>query len=132
MKNNVLICWAVFLDLLDDATRAVSESLGKIAFILQIAVPVLISITDTTTPEKIAISAGWVCMAIYLRRLDVHINRKDVSGFPLPPCVLTRVDKAGFVEMIEGREETAIIYLSELEEYIERKNLSTVDLYRKV
>lgn len=41
---------------------------------------------------------------------------------PLPPYRLTDTDSNGFVEIISGREEVAVIYLSDIEEYIDEMN----------
>lgn len=130
MKQNIY--WQVLLELVDDMEKALSESIGKIAIVLQILIPVLIGIADATTWERIALSAGWTFIVVYMKRADLKLNRKEKGGFPLPPCKLTKTDKNGFVDIVEGMEEIAIIYLSDLEEYIERKNLFSIDLHAKV
>lgn len=118
MKQNVYI--RSLIELTRDILNGIAESTGKIAVLLQILFPVIITMTNTTLLQKAAISCVWAFLVTYLGIVDRKINRRKKNGMPLPPCKLTTTDKAGFVEIIEGRTEAAIIYLSDIEDWIEK------------
>lgn len=118
MKHNVYM--NVFVEMFENFYKGVRQDLGKIAVLLQIAFPLLVCVSDATMLQKALMVCAWVFIVSYLRKLDMRLNRRSDGGFPMPPCKLTKVDRNGFVEVVEGKTEAAIIYLSDVEEYLEK------------
>lgn len=116
----------MFIDALYDLTRdiigMIAKSLGLIVFVIQALFPVVISCMKLSNGQKIICSVWYVLILMYIRNVSRIKNKKTESGMPLPPYKLTDTDSNGFVEIISGREEVAIIYLSDIEEYIDEMN----------
>lgn len=122
MKNKVTnsVYVMVFCEQIAAVLKGIKESIGKISVVLQILIPVILSVYCTGISQKIVAATVIVYVTCYLKILDCRINRKRKDGFPLPPCQLTETDKDGFVEIKEGCLEAAIIYLSDVEDYIKK------------
>lgn len=121
---NVLECIGeITASMMEDVGKTVKEELGKVAVLLQIAIPVLLSINDFSMVEKIVLSCGWVFIVSFLKRMDNKLNNKFMDGFPLPPCKMIDTESKEFLQIVQGNEEEAVIYLDELERYLKRRGL---------
>lgn len=125
------IYWSALMELSDLIATGVMESIGKIAVLVQIVFPLIIAISEVTLSQKFLMSCVWVYLVAYMKIVDRRVNRKKKDGFPLPPCQLTTTDKEGFVEIVEGRQEAAIIYLSDVEEWIRKRDKFYKQIDRK-
>lgn len=121
------------MEVMENIGETFRQSIGGLTLLVQIIFPLLIASMDATTFQKLLVSTVWIYLTTYLVALDRRLNRRDKDGFPLPPCELTKTDKNGFVEITEGHIEDAVIYLSDIEDYIKRKRKGhkPVDMYRK-
>lgn len=101
----------------------VVEELGKIAVIMQIAVPVIIAKTGSSMIEMILISCGLTMAVKYIKEVGYKLNHVTEQGFPVPVKRFTNVDQNGFIDIKEEDTQEAILYLCDVEDYLKRKGL---------
>lgn len=123
VEEFVVLLGEVAGGMIADGAKAVKEGLGKIAVLLQIVFPVVLLMVGFEVLDALVLSAVWCFVVACIKRLDARINNRIIDGLPLPPCRLTEGDGTAFISLAEGHEEEAIIYLSELEQYLKRRNL---------
>lgn len=134
MKTEGLVAWVdACVDWYESVFDGIRRGLGVLIVFIQIGVPVLIANSATSTFEKLFLSAMWMLLLHYLKCVDRRLNHREKTGLPVPPCRLTSVNERGIVELNDGCVEIAIVYLSELEAYLSKRNRrkSEIDLYRK-
>jgi hypothetical protein len=110
------------IEMFGEAYAEIKKNIGKIVLLLQILIPVYLAKTCEGIFEMLYLSCIWVFILALLRRIDWRVNRKNKDGLPLPPCRLTEANE-DMVYLIPDREEEAVIYLNELEEYLKRRKL---------
>lgn len=113
----------VFIELLTTLKYAVIEELGKIAIIVQIAVPVLFMYLGFTIPQMLIAMIVLSVITKYIKEVGYKLNNVSERGFPIPMHRYTIVDDNGFIHIKDEDMQEAILYLCDVENYLRNKGL---------
>lgn len=122
-KRIMDILLSTLLELLLDIKYGFIESLDKIAIVIQVLIPVILSRMDCGVVIILIVSILFTLFVRYIKEVSYKINNVTERGFPVPSKRYTNVDENGFVGVEEDLTQEAILYLFEVEEYIKRKGL---------
>lgn len=122
-KRIMDILLSTLLELLLDIKYEFIESLDKIAIVIQVLIPVILSRMDCGIVIILILSILFVLSVRYIKEVSYKINNVTDRGFPVPSKRYTNVDENGFIGVEEDLTQEAILYLFEVEEYIKRKGL---------
>ena len=122
-KRVIDILLSTLLELLLDIKYGFIESLDKIAIVIQVLIPVILSRMDCGIVIILIISILFTLSVRYIKEVSYKINNVTERGFPVPSKRYTNVDENGFIGVEEDLMQEAILYLFEIEEYIKRKGL---------
>lgn len=117
------ILLSTLLELLLDIKYGFIESLDKIAVVIQVLIPVILSRMDCGIVIILIVSVLFTLFARYIKEVSYKINNVTERGFPVPSRRYTNVDENGFIGVEEDLTQEAILYLFEVEEYIKKKGL---------
>lgn len=121
-KQNV---WVVLLQTLAELFAALKygiiEELDKIAIVIQILIPIVITKMDLSTSEMLFVSLGLVVLVKYIKEVGYKLNHVTERGFPIPTQRYTEVDENGFIGIKETETQEAILYLHDVEDYLKSK-----------
>lgn len=112
---------SVLLEMLSGYKKMIIHELDKIAAIIQILIPVIISQFNIGFYEKIALACILLFCVSLIKRLHSKMTHKVGDGIPVPVKRITHVDGHGFAEIKEDDMQYALLYLVELENYLEEK-----------
>ena len=122
-KRIMDILLRTLLELLLDIKYGFIESLDKIAIVVQVLIPVILSRMDCGIVIILILSILFTLSVKYIKEVSYKINNVTERGFPVPSRRYTNVDENGFIGVEEDLTQEAILYLFEVEEYIKRKGL---------
>lgn len=122
-KRIMDILLRTLLELLLDIKYGFIESLDKIAIVVQVLIPVILSRMDCGIVIILILSILFTLSVKYIKEVSYKINNVTERGFPVPSKRYTNVDENGFIGVEEDLTQEAILYLFEVEEYIKRKGL---------
>lgn len=122
-KRIMDILLSTLLELLLDIKYGFIESLDKIAIVIQVLIPVILSRVDCGIVIILIVSILFTLSVRYIKEVSYKINNVTERGFPVPSKRYTNVDENGFIGVEEDLMQEAILYLFEVEEYIKRKGL---------
>lgn len=122
-KRIMDILLRTLLELLLDIKYGFIESLDKIAIVVQVLIPVILSRMDCGIVIILIVSILFTLSVKYIKEVSYKINNVTERGFPVPSKRYTNVDENGFIGVEEDLTQEAILYLFEVEEYIKRKGL---------
>lgn len=122
-KRIMDILLSTLLELLLDIKYGFIESLDKIAIVVQVLIPVILSRMDCGIVIILILSILFTLSVKYIKEVSYKINNVTERGFPVPSKRYTNVDENGFIGVEEDLTQEAILYLFEVEEYIKRKGL---------
>ena len=122
-KRIMDILLSTLLELLLDIKYEFIESLDKIAIVIQVLIPVILSRVDCGIVIILIVSILFTLSVRYIKEVSYKINNVTDRGFPVPSKRYTNVDENGFIGVEEDLMQEAILYLFEIEEYIKRKGL---------
>lgn len=109
------------VELLSALKYGLIEELDKVAVILQILIPVLISGTGLGFIQMLIVSCVLVAIVKYIREVGYKLNHVTERGFPIPPQRFTERDEQGFISIREDETQEAILYLCDVEDYLKGK-----------
>lgn len=99
------------------------EELGKIAVIIQIMLPAVFCFAGLQWYAVLILCALLWIMTKYISELSYKLNNITQKGIPVPEKRYTKVGEDGEISLEEVDAEEAILYLCEIEDYLEMKGL---------
>lgn len=124
-KNKELLVLLIktLIEVLSEVKHSIIEELGKIAVIIQILIPVLISRLQFGILGQIVVSCLLLFVVKIIKELDYKINNTTDRGLPVPKESYIDRNKSGLIRLKEGMEHEAILYLDDVEEFLRSKGL---------
>lgn len=130
MKRFIRITREIVTDVLQDISYFTTHNLRSFARLLNLILPyVMYVIGQKVCMERGQIAAGGelfipiiVCMVIYYIRSYANKIGKGIT-IPVPDKRFTQVDEDGEVSIENKRVQELILYLADLEDWLERKGL---------
>lgn len=99
------------------------KNLSKIATMIQIIIPVALSMCAIPIAGKVVLSCLFLFVCRVVREVSDKINHRCFDGLPVPRERFTHVDTNGFTEFTCDSMQDVLMYMTELEEYFEAKGL---------
>lgn len=124
-KNKELLVLLIktLIEVLSEVKHSIIEELGKIAVIIQILIPVLISRLQIGILGQIVVSCLLLFVVKIIKELDYKINNTTDRGLPVPKESYIDRNRSGLIRLKEGMEHEAILYLDDVEEFLRSKGL---------
>lgn len=124
-KNKELFVLLIktLIEVLSEVKYSIIEELGKIAVIIQILIPVLISRLHVGILGQIIVSCLLLFVVKIIKELDYKINNTTDRGLPVPKESYIDRNRSGLIRLKEGMEHEAILYLDDVEEFLRSKGL---------
>lgn len=124
-KNKELFVLLIktLIEVLSEVKYSIIEELGKIAVIIQILIPVLISRLQIGILGQIVVSCLLLFVVKIIKELDYKINNTTDRGLPVPKESYIDRNRSGLIRLKEGMEHEAILYLDDVEEFLRSKGL---------
>lgn len=124
-KNKELFVLLIktLIEVLSEVKHSIVEELGKIAVIIQILIPVLISRLQIGILGQIVVSCLLLFVVKIIKELDYKINNTTDRGLPVPKESYIDRNRSGLIRLKEGMEHEAILYLDDVEEFLRSKGL---------
>lgn len=115
-------------EIMSQILYSVKKGLNEISVVMEILAPVIISASCKSIVEMLICSLVFVFIIGYIRALGRNLNGTLESGMPVPKKKFVSADKNGFVSFNDNIAQEAILYLYELQEYLEKKGKKISDL----
>ena len=124
-KNKELFVLLIktLIEVLSEVKHSIIEELGKIAVIIQILIPVLISRLQIGILGQIVVSCLLLFVVKIIKEMDYKINNTTDRGLPVPKESYIDRNRSGLIRLKEGMEHEAILYLDDVEEFLRSKGL---------
>lgn len=114
--------WTVLLEMLYSFKYNVVKELDKIAVIIEIAIPVVLSQLYVDITKLIIVSIVMTVIVHYITKVGQKLNNETYGDLPLPRYRMTKIDSDGFVSMIDQDDmQELILYMNEVEQYLTKK-----------
>lgn len=126
-KKNVNISilralWIVLCEMLYSFKYNVVKELDKIAVIIEIAIPVVLSQIYADITKLIIVSIVMTVIVHYITKVGQKLNNETYGDLPLPRYRMTKIDSDGFVSLIDQDDmQELILYMNEVEQYLTKK-----------
>lgn len=126
-KKNVNISvlkalWTVLLEMLYSFKYNVVKELDKIAVIIEVAIPVVLSKMYADITKLIIVSIVMTVIVHYITKVGQKLNNETYGDLPLPRYRMTKIDSDGFVSMIDQDDlQELVLYMHEVEQYLTKK-----------
>lgn len=122
-KELFMLLIKTLIEVLSEVKHSIVEELGKIAVIIQILIPVLISRIQIGILGQIIVSCLLLFVVKIIKELDYKINNTTDRGLPVPKESYIDRNRSGLIRLKEGMEHEAILYLDDVEEFLRSKGL---------
>lgn len=99
------------------------KELGKIAVIIQIVVPVVLSVMSLHVISVVILVSVFLFITEYVKKVSYKLNNVTEQGIPIPPHRLTEKDDYGVIKLKEEEVQEAILYLYDIEEYFNSRGI---------
>lgn len=114
--------WTVLLEMLYSFKYNVVKELDKIAVIIEIAIPVVLSQLYADVTELIIVSIVMTVIVHYITKVGQKLNNETYGDLPLPRYRMTKIDSDGFVSLIDQDDlQELVLYMHEVEQYLTKK-----------
>lgn len=114
--------WTVLLEMLYSFRYNVVKELDKIAVIIEIAIPVVLSQIYADITKLIIVSIVMTVIVHYITKVGQKLNNETYGDLPLPRYRMTKIDSDGFVSLIDQDDiQELILYMNEVEQYLTKK-----------
>lgn len=114
--------WTVLLEMLYSFKYNVVKELDKIAVIIEIAIPVVLSQIYADITKLIIVSIVMTVIVHYITKVGKKLNNETYGDLPLPRYRMTKIDSEGFVSLIDQDDmQELILYMNEVEQYLTKK-----------
>jgi hypothetical protein len=114
--------WTVLLEMLYSFKYNVVKELDKIAVIIEIAIPVVLSQIYADITKLIIVSIVMTVIVHYITKVGQKLNNETYGDLPLPRYRMTKIDSDGFVSLIDQDDlQELVLYMHEVEQYLTKK-----------
>ena len=114
--------WIVLCEMLSTFRYNVVKELDKIAVIIEIAIPVVLSQIYADITKLIIVSIVMTVIVHYITNVGQKLNNETYGDLPLPRYRMTKIDSDGFVSLIDQDDmQELILYMNEVEQYLTKK-----------
>lgn len=114
--------WTVLLEMLYSFKYNVVKELDKIAVIIEIAIPVVLSQIYADITKLIIVSIVMTVIVHYITKVWQKLNNETYGDLPLPRYRMTKIDSDGFVSLIDQDDlQELVLYMHEVEQYLTKK-----------
>ena len=114
--------WIVLCEMLYSFKYNVVKELDKIAVIIEIAIPVVLSQIYADITKLIIVSIVMTVIVHYITKVGKKLNNETYGDLPLPRYRMTKIDSEGFVSLIDQDDlQELILYMNEVEQYLTKK-----------
>ena len=114
--------WIVLCEMLYSFRYNVVKELDKIAVIIEIAIPVVLSQIYADITKLIIVSIVMTVIVHYITKVGQKLNNETYGDLPLPRYRMTKIDSDGFVSLIDQDDmQELILYMNEVEQYLTKK-----------
>lgn len=114
--------WIVLCEMLYSFKYNVVKELNKIAVIIEIAIPVVLSQIYADITKLIIVSIVMTVIVHYITKVGKKLNNETYGDLPLPRYRMTKIDSEGFVSLIDQDDmQELILYMNEVEQYLTKK-----------
>lgn len=114
--------WIVLCEMLSTFKYNVVKELDKIAVIIEIAIPVILSQMYADTTKLVIVSIIMTIIVHYITKVGQKLNNETYGDLPLPRYRMTKIDSDGFVSLIDQDDmQELVLYMNEIEQYLTKK-----------
>lgn len=114
--------WIVLCEMLYSFKYNVVKELDKIAVIIEIVIPVVLSQIYADITKLIIVSIVMTVIVHYITKVGKKLNNETYGDLPLPRYRMTKIDSDGFVSLIDQDDmQELILYMNEVEQYLTKK-----------
>lgn len=114
--------WTVLLEMLYSFKYNIVKELDKIAVIIEIAIPVVLSQIYADITKLIIVSIVMTVIVHYITKVGQKLNNETYGDLPLPRYRMTKIDSDGFVSLIDQDDlQELVLYMHEVEQYLTKK-----------
>lgn len=114
--------WIVLCEMLYSFRYNVVKELDKIAVIIEVAIPVVLSQMYADITKLIIVSIIMTIIVHYITKVGQKLNNETYGDLPLPRYRMTKIDSEGFVSLIDQDDmQELILYMNEVEQYLTKK-----------
>lgn len=114
--------WIVLCEMLYSFKYNVVKELDKIAVIIEIAIPVVLSQIYADITKLIIVSIVMTVIVHYITKVGKKLNNETYGDLPLPRYRMTKIDSDGFVSLIDQDDlQELVLYMHEVEQYLTKK-----------
>ena len=108
-------------EMYNNAKYALIHELNKIAIFIQIIIPLILLKMNKNMIVLFIVSCVLTAFIYYIKEVGYKLNHTNERGFPVPVERFTKIDNNGFVYIPENMTQNAILYLSDIEDYLESR-----------
>lgn len=121
-KDNVFyVLIQTMIELFTTFKYSLIEELDKLAVAIQILIPVVIAMNNSSIIKMLLVSCILVVIVKYIKEVGYKLNHVTERGFPIPLKRYTSRDENGFIGINEEEMQEAILYLCDVEDYLKSK-----------
>lgn len=99
------------------------KELGHLSTIFLLIVPLLIVCITSDKRVMLILSCVFVLCSHFVKEVGYKLNGETNRGVPIPPLRFTEKDENGIIHINSDYQQEAIVYLCNVEEYLEKRGL---------
>lgn len=117
-KKNIFI--ETISEMLHVAKHTLVKEMNKVAVLIQILIPVILSGVETNIFVLFIISVLLYIVIAYIKEISYKLNSTTMKGLPIPYKSFINTD-GEIININEEDMEEAMLYLADVEEYLKSK-----------
>lgn len=117
-KKNIYI--ETIKEMLHIAKHTLVKEMNKIAILIQVLIPVILSGIKTNVFVLFGISSLLYVVVVYIKEISYKLNSTTMKGMPIPYKSFINTD-GEVININEEDMEEAMLYLADVEEYLKSK-----------
>ena len=117
-KKNIYV--ETINEMLHLAKHTLVKEMNKVAVLIQILIPVILSGIETNIFVLFVISALLYIVIAYVKEISYKLNSTTTKGIPIPYKPFIKTD-GEVININEEDMEEAMLYLADVEEYLKSK-----------
>lgn len=117
-KKNIYI--ETIKEMLHIAKHTLVKEMNKIAILIQVLIPVILSGIETNVFVLFGMSSLLYVFIVYIKEISYKLNSTTMKGLPIPYKSFINTD-GEVININEEDMEEAMLYLADVEEYLKSK-----------
>lgn len=117
-KKNIYI--ETIKEMLHIAKHTLVKEMNKIAILIQVLIPVILSGIETNVFVLFGISSLLYVVVVYIKEISYKLNSTTTKGMPIPYKSFINTD-GEVININEEDMEEAMLYLADVEEFLKSK-----------